>query len=87
MMPSLSSKLEQLNEALTSEHKKESTIMAQETRFVGLDIGKFEICAFDASRNTETTIANTDSGYLVLAEWLGDPDGIIIALEPTGGYE
>ena len=86
-MPSLSSKLEQLNEALTSEHKKESAIMTQETRFVGLDIGKFEICAFDASSNAEITIANTASGYLVLAKWLGDPDGIIIALESTRGYE
>ena len=62
MVPSLSSKLEQLNEALTSEHKKESTIMIQETRYVGLDIGKFEIYAFDASRNTEVMIANTAEG-------------------------
>lgn len=86
-MPSLSFKLEQLNEALTSEHKKESAIMTHETRFVGLDIGKFEIYAFDASRNAEMSVANTASGHLALAKWLGDPGGIIIALESTGGYE
>ncbi len=70
MVPSLSFKLEQLNEALTSEHKKESAIMTQETRFVGLDIGKFEIYAFDAGRNAEMVVANTGSGHLALADWL-----------------
>ena len=86
-MPSLSFKLEQLNEALTSEHKKKCAIMTQETRFVGSDIGKFEIYAFDAGRNAEMVVANTGSGHLALADWLGDPDDIVIALEPTGGYE
>jgi hypothetical protein len=86
-VPSLSFKLEQLNEALTSKHKKEIAIMTQETRFVGLDIGKFEIYAFDAARNAEMVVANTEAGHLVLADWLGDPNDIVIALEPTGGYE
>jgi len=31
--------------------------------------------------------ANTASSHLALAKWLGDPGGIIIALETTGGYE
>jgi transposase len=87
VVPSLSFKLEQLNEALTSEHKKESTIMTQETRFVGLDVGKFEIYAFDAGRDAEIIVTNTGSGHLALADWLGDPNDIVIALESTGGYE
>ena len=61
--------------------------MTQEPGFVGLDIGKFEIYAFDAGRNKEIVIANTEDGHLALADWLGDPDDIVIALEPTGGYE
>ena len=87
MVPSLSFKLEQLNEALTSKHKKESTIMTQETRFVGLDVGKLEIYAFDAGRDAEIIVTNTGSGHLALADWLGDPNDIVIALESTGGYE
>lgn len=60
--------------------------MTQETRFVGLDIGKFEIYAVDASRNAEMVVANTALGHLALADWLGEPDDIVIALESTGGY-
>jgi len=48
---------------------------------------KWSACAPCGTGAYAPFIANTGSGYLVLAEWLGDPDGIIIALEPTGGYE
>ena len=87
MVPSLSFKLEQLNEALTSEHKKESTIMTRETRFVGLDVGKFEIYAYDAEERRHLVVPNTTEGHKDLVLWLGNPADTIIALEPTGGYE
>lgn len=61
--------------------------MTQETRFAGLDIGMFEIHAFNAGRNAKMVVANTGSGQLALADWLGDPDDIVIASESTGRNE
>jgi len=77
-------KLEQLNEALTSEHEKESTIVARETGCFGMDIGKFEIYAFDAARR-HLTAPNSAEGHRDLVCWRGDHADTIIALEATGG--
>ena len=85
--PSLSFQLEQLIEAETSEHKKESTIMTQKMRFVGIDIGKFDFYAFCSISGQIKAFGNTESGHEDLIKWLEEPAGTIIALEPTGGYE
>lgn len=61
--------------------------MTQNESFVGLDVGKFEICVFISKTGSGFTIPNTVSGYINLQEKLGKPQGQIIALEPTGGYE
>ena len=87
VVPSLSFKLVQLNEALTSEHKKESTIMTHPIRFVGMDVGKSEIHAYDAKRQQHLAVPNTAEGHQKIALWLGARLDTIIALEPTGGYE
>jgi len=61
--------------------------MTREIRFVGIDVGKFEICAFDATERQHLTVANSAKGHKDLVLWLGNPANTIIALEPTGGYE
>jgi len=61
--------------------------MTQKTHFVGLDVGKFEICVFRQDLGQPFTLPNTPKGHAALVERLGNPAGQIIALEPTGGCE
>ena len=61
--------------------------MTQHKDFVGLDIGKFEICVFSSITGSTFTVPNTPSGHVQLQTKLGRPQGQTIALEPTGGYE
>lgn len=61
--------------------------MAQNTRFVGIDVGKFEICVYREDLGTPTTFPNSEKGHANLVQILGDPAGQIVALEPTGGCE
>ncbi len=61
--------------------------MAQNTRFIGIDVGKFEICVYREDLGTPTPFPNTEKGHANLAQILGDPTGQIVALEPTGGCE
>jgi hypothetical protein len=61
--------------------------MAQNTGFVGLDVGKFEIFAFVNKTGSAFSVPNTLAGHINLQRKLGPADGQIISLEPTGGYE
>jgi len=61
--------------------------MTQNTRFVGLDVGKHEICVFRHDLGGPFTLPNAEKGHADLVRTLGDPAGQIIALEPTGGCE
>jgi len=61
--------------------------MTQQSNFVGLDVGKFEICVFISKGGVRFSVPNTASGHAKLQSQLGKPSGQIIALEPTGGYE
>ncbi|WP_417241288.1 hypothetical protein [Celeribacter halophilus] len=61
--------------------------MAQNTDFVGLDVGKFEIFVYVSKTGAAFSVSNTPAGHSSLQRKLGPVDGQIIALEPTGGYE
>lgn len=61
--------------------------MTQNTRFVGIDVGKFEFCVYRADLGHPFSLPNTKTGHAELAQRLGDPAGQTIALEPTGGCE
>ena len=61
--------------------------MTQNEDFVGLDVGKFEICVFISNTGSTFTVPNTPSGHTQLQAKLGKPQEQTIALEPTGGYE
>lgn len=61
--------------------------MTQQSGFVGLDVGKFEIYVFISKTGSSFAVPNTLSGNVSLQAKLGKPIGQIIALEPTGGYE
>jgi len=61
--------------------------MSQNTNFVGLDVGKYEIFAFVSKTGVTFSVPNTPAGHRNLQRKLGPDDGQIIALEPTGGYE
>ncbi len=61
--------------------------MTHNEGFVGLDVGKFEIYVFISKTGSCFLVPNTPSGHVSLQSKLGEPQGQIIALEPTGGYE
>ncbi|MDO6616885.1 hypothetical protein Q4505_14955, partial [Pacificibacter sp. 1_MG-2023] len=61
--------------------------MGQNTDFVGLDVGKFEIFVYVSKTGAAFSVSNTPAGHSSLQRKLGPVDGQIIALEPTGGYE
>jgi len=61
--------------------------MTQKTRFVGIDVGKFEICVYRADLGQPFSLPNTKAGHAELVQRLGDPADQTIAIEPTGGCE
>jgi transposase len=61
--------------------------MAYEEGFVGLDVGKFEIFVFISKTEMAFSVSNTPAGHAKLQNKIGQPNGQVIALEPTGGYE
>ncbi|MFK5998832.1 MAG: transposase [Rhodobacterales bacterium] len=61
--------------------------MTQNTRFVGIDVGKFEFCVYRADLEQPFSRPNTKAVHAELAQRLGDPAGQTIALEHTGGCE
>lgn len=61
--------------------------MTHNEGFVGLDVGKFEIYVFISKTGSCFVVRNAPSGHVSLQAKLGKPQGQIIALEPTGGYE
>lgn len=61
--------------------------MAQKMAFVGIDVSKADYCVFHGKTGEEVTLLNTPGGHLELIAWLGCPQGLLIALEPTGGCE
>ena len=61
--------------------------MAQNTNFVGLDVGKFEIFVYVSKTGAAFSVPNTPTGHSNLRRKLGPVDDQIIAMEPTGGYE
>lgn len=61
--------------------------MAQNGTFVGIDIGKFEFCAFNNKTGEEFSLPNTPDGHREFVARLGCPEGLRLALEPTGGCE
>ncbi len=72
---------------MTPEHKKESTIMARKTRFVGIDIGKLDFHEFCSISCKGMAFKNTGRNHKNLIQWLGGTPDTIVALEPMGGYE
>jgi len=50
-------------------------------------IGKFEIYVFISKIGSCFVVPDTPSGHISLQSKPGEPQGQIIALEPTGGYE
>ena len=61
--------------------------MTYEEGFVGLDVGKFEIFVFISKTEMAFSVSNTPAGHAKLQNKIGQPNGQVIALEPTGGYE
>ena len=61
--------------------------MTHNITFVGIDIGKFEFCVYRKDLGQLFSLPNTPIGHAKLVRQLGNPDGQIIALEPTGGCE
>ena len=61
--------------------------MIYEEGFVGIDVGKFEIFVFISKTEAAFSVPNTPTGHATLQDKVGTPNGQIIALEPTGGYE
>lgn len=61
--------------------------MARKTVFVGIDVSKADFCVFHSGTGEEFTLANTSIGHHELIARLGCPQGLCIALEPTGGCE
>jgi len=55
--------------------------MTQNEDFVGLDVGKFEICVFISNTGSTFTVPNTPSGHTQLQTKLGKPQVQTIALE------
>jgi len=55
-------------------------------KFVGIDVAKhkLDICFND---NKKMSCSNTEKGFKVLIKALPRPEGCIVVLEPTGGYE
>ena len=61
--------------------------MAHKTVFVGIDVSKADFCVFHSKTKQEFTLPNTPEGHCALIARLGNPHGLCIALEPTGGCE
>lgn len=61
--------------------------MTHNISFVGIDVGKFEFCVYRQDLGQPFCLPNTTIGHAKLVRQLGNPEGQIIALEPTGGCE
>lgn len=62
--------------------------IAYQTRFVGIDVGKFELVACCRGEGRPSSFANTPEGIGKLIAWLAGLAGPKrIGLEATGGYE
>ncbi len=55
--------------------------------FIGIDVAKDKLDICLGHDNRKTSLSNSNSGFNKLEKQLPDPDGCIIVLEPTGGYE
>lgn len=55
--------------------------------YVGVDVSKdyLDLCLLPQKRRCR--VANDDGGFAELITWLGAPDGTLVALEATGGYQ
>lgn len=62
-------------------------MVTEKKAFVGIDVGKFEFCVFCSQGAVSFSLPNSTEGHQKLIERLGRPDGLLIALEPTGGCE
>ncbi len=61
--------------------------MAHNVVFVGIDVSKADFCVFHQRSGESFTLPNTPKGHRELIARLGCPQGLCIALEPTGGCE
>jgi len=57
------------------------------TVFVGIDVSKAHLDVCVLPQKGRGRFANDDAGMAELIAWLGDPAGVLVVLEATGGYQ
>lgn len=55
--------------------------------FVGIDVAKAHLDVAVLPQKRRGRFPNNDAGFDELVAWLGDPAGLLIVLEATGGYQ
>lgn len=56
-------------------------------RYVGVDVSKQQLDVAVSPNGSRGRFPNDDVGFDQLATWLGDPAGVLVVFEATGGYQ